>query len=229
MKRLVHIDRNEIDTAAENYFQDISGLKINEPDDSLMRKDAYAARDKLCAYMKPGALVRSFGREIVSDSGLYIEGHSFPCGILASLEKDDILAVYAFVFTVGELPQSSQSIVESLYADLWGTAYVNAAGDALRIYLRQLHTEPAYVSTPISPGLYDMDIKKISELFQIVDGSEIGVYVRDFMMSPLKSCAGFYFAVKNEAQLNFLNGRCSYCHKGSSGSCVFCCHQQKLA
>jgi len=227
MKHLVHITQNEIDVAAENYFRDISGLKINKPDSSRMYEDADAVRDKLREYIKPKALARSFSREALRGNGLHIEGHSFPCHILAGLEKESVLAVYAFVLTVGELPKFDQSIIEALYADLWGTAYINAAGDALRLYLRGQHAEPVYVSAPISPGFYDMDIKKISELFQIVNGNEIGVYEQGFMMNPLKSCAGFYFAAENESRLKFLNERCLYCHRGSGGGCVFCCHRQK--
>ena len=225
--RLVYISLEEIAITAERYFQDICGLQKNDADYRRMRESARAARAKLDAHLKPRALVREFDRKAVHDKGLYIEGHSFPCSALAALEKEHILAVYAFVLTAGELLHTSQSITEALYVDFWGTAYVNAAGDALREHLRQLHTGPAHVSKPISPGFYGMDIKKISELFQIVDGNEIGVYLQGFMMDPLKSCAGFYFVMEEKAQLNFLSDHCSYCHKGSNSNCAFCCRANR--
>jgi len=221
--QLVTISREETDAAAERYFQIICGLRENEADSLRMRESAYAVRAKLIEHINLRALIRDFDRKVVHEDGLYIEGRVFPCRVLAGLEKEHILAVYAFVLTVGDLPHAGQSIMEALYADFWGTAYTNAAGDALRAYLRQLHTRPACVSEPISPGFYGMDIKKISELFQIVDGNEIGVYLQDFIMEPLKSCAGFYFVMEEEAQLNFLSDHCSYCHKGSNSSCAFCC------
>jgi len=227
MKQLVHINRDEIDAIAEYYFQNISGLRENEANSSQARKNACAARAKLAARLKPMALVRSFDRSVVHDDGLYIENRVFPCCILAGLEKECILAVYAFVLTAGELFHPGQSITEMLYTDFWGTAYVSAAGDVLQAYLRQFHAAPAYVSEPVSPGFYGMDIKKMLELFQIVNGNEIGVYLQGFMMDPLKSCAGFHFVVKDEAQLNFSNDRCSYCYKGSSEGCAFCYYNQK--
>jgi len=227
MKQLIHMDREKTDITAESYFHDISGLKINEPDAGQMYEDACAVRDKLCAHIKPRALVRSFNRRVLRDGELCIEGRFFPCNILINLKKESVVSIHAFVLTIGDLLHDWQSIVEAFYADFWGMAYVNAASDALRVYLRQLYARSVYVSEPVSPGFYDMDIKKISELFQIVDGNEIGVHLQGFMMNPLKSCAGFYFVVENEAQLNFLNERCSYCHKGNGGGCEFCRHRKK--
>jgi len=218
MKQLVHINREEIDIAAERYFHNINGFEPNWPDNIRMR-------DKLREHLRPRALTRSFSRDVVHDGELFIEGHAFPCRVLAGLEKKRVLSVYAFVLTTGELPNADQSIIEALYADFWATAYVSATGDALQRHLRQFHTVPAYVSGPVSPGFYDMDIKKISELFQILDGNEIGVSLHGFMMTPLKSCAGFYFVVDDEAQLIFMNERCLYCHKGNGGGCAFCCHR----
>jgi len=227
MKQHIDINREEIDITAGRYFFVISGLEENGLDSNRMRKEAYAARAKLEAALKPRALVRSFGREVLRENGLFIEGYSFPCRALSGLEKENVLCVYAFVLTVGELPDAGQSILETLYNDFWGTAYANAAGETLQRLLLRHHAEPAYISGPIAPGTYGMDIKKIPELFQITDGNEIGVHLHDSMMEPVKSCAGFYLVVKSEAQLNFMNERCSYCHKGSGGGCAFCCYGKK--
>jgi len=210
----------EINAVAERHFQATCGL----PACSLAACDLVcserfrAVRARLAPYIKPRALVRRFSREVVSEHGLHIEELSFPCSL--RLEKEKISTVYAFVLTIGELPEANLSIVDEFYSDLWGTACVGAVSDVLRARLGRIHGLES-VSEPVSPGFYGMDVEKLADLFQIIDGSEIGVHLHGFTMSPLKSCAGFFIAAEQGRQVS-LSGHCLYCRKGNPESCRYC-------
>ncbi|MCL1816760.1 MAG: hypothetical protein FWG43_04070, partial [Clostridiales bacterium] len=213
---------------AEHYFQSICRMPGNTNKTTQMRKQALAVRSELTGRLSPRAVIQGYDCEAIQDHGLLIEGHYFPCHGLAGLKKEHILAVYAFVLTIGDLTGDDTSKLNALYCDFWGTAYLYTAAKALRAQLTQNHQHPAYITNAIAPGYDDMGLEKLAELLNLVGSNEIGVHLQGLMMKPLKSLAGFYLVIKDKSQWGFLPNPYVYCHKKKTG-CAFCSQKDDCA
>ena len=136
------------------------------------------------------------------------------------MEPDHVKKVYAFILTVGEVLAVKGVVMYSLYADIWGTAFTDAALEALSAILLQ-DAGGASGMAVFAPGLYGMNISYIHQLFQILDGSAIGVeaHAHSGCMIPLKSYAGLMIAVDDISMLPPVD--CMNC-AGNRGGCRFC-------
>ena len=225
IKEIVNICKVQIESAAKRYFRSICQLGMGEQNQELLEALNQAHQiiiERLCLR----AVVRRFDPDAIEDNGMYIEGLYFPCRSFAGLAKEHVQAVYAFVLTAGDIKNAEQSIINMMCCDFWGTAYINAANDFLREILRNKHNQLSYASEAFGPGYFNMQLEKLEDLWQIVDGGDIGVILhKNHMMEPLKSCAGFYLITNDKITASFLDDRCSYCAKGGAG-CAFCAHQK---
>ena len=109
-------------------------------------------------------------------------------------------------------------MTKQLYADLWGTAYLDAAREEFRKIL--LKTKNLYLSESISPGFYGMSVEENIKICQILSGEKIGVSTNENgTMTPMKTCSGIYLAVDEPKY--FLSADCKSC-MGNPGGCIMC-------
>lgn len=217
--QILLVEPQTLQQAASRYFDVLCGLTQAGEKAERMRARAYAVHALLQPAISLHILIVPLRPEQVEKDKIKVDNYAFSCIELQTLEPGSVKGLYGVVITAGELPQTGTTMSDTLYTDLWGTAYVNAASDFVQCRLREYGHE--YISEGIGPGYYDMDSARLADFFQVVDGGKIGVTVADNMMLPVKSVAGFYLAFSDAPKRDFLKKRCLYCHNASRG-CDFC-------
>ena len=106
--------------------------------------------------------------------------------------------------------------MDQLLADMWGTAFADAA----RKYCRLALEKEADLSDEFGPGFYGMDLRQMKDLAKLADPSLIGIEVRENgILVPLKSCGGLYLDVGEGYAA--LDKACAEC-RGAAAGCGFC-------
>ena len=222
MNQIVTFNQSEADAIAEKYFIAMCGF--NRPGERFktMLRDGLAIRDQLAASFRIRAVVSSFTGEAIRESCIQIGQLKFACNAIEQIDGSGVVKLFAYILTIGNLDYESDSVLNMFYADSWGTAYVDAGRDLLRAWLqKEIGTvENAFISDSFGPGYYGMDMDQLQGFFQLLDAESIDVRLSNStMMLPLKSCAGFYLAVKEPSQLP--GEDCKSCLAEAKG-CSFC-------
>ena len=171
------------------------------------------------------ALISEFGPDVIGESAITVGGVELKCDSVYLLEKEKVQKVLFYIVTANECSCGSEQILDRVYADIWGTAYVDAARGLLKDELisRCIGEEEKAeleLSEAFGPGYYGMPTEELSTIFQIIDGSEIGVKcLTSCLMVPIKSCAGLFFLMEKSAKRP--GAACRDCVGNRSG-CKFC-------
>lgn len=217
-----------IETAIEKareYFIQTCGLKFDNNKHVRMMEDAEAVLKQGIQDVHMQALTSQFRGNVLNDDRMILDDVVFQCNAFSRLEHGKVLAVYPYILSVGEVSTVSDSIANQLFADIWGTSFVDTARDLLQEELekemmQELNREGFVLSSSFGPGFYGMDVTMMKNFFEVLDGSKIGVNLRgNSLLVPLKSCAGFFVAVEGEWVLPPRD--CQNC-LGNSGGCRFC-------
>ncbi|MGI6732041.1 MAG: hypothetical protein ACOX5F_09185 [Anaerovoracaceae bacterium] len=230
MKReIIIFNEDEVFQKAKEHFIKIAGFRSHDKKHLKMLEEGMKARDLGLGGIEIKAVVSSYGGEVYQDHKVNIEGTEFACTAFSQINDDIVKKVYAYLLTVGECTSGDEDgIMTQLYADIWGTAYTEAARDVLQDFIvndieknypDQLNNG-LFLSDTFGPGFYGMDVAQSIELFQVLNGESIGIQVRDSgIMLPLKSCSGLFLLVTDSTVLP--KPDCRDC-LGSVLSCSFC-------
>lgn len=230
MKNLVvDFDEKEANERAEKNFIENCGFDLAGEKHRRMMEDGLRARNKSIEDIHIRALLSSYGKEIFKDGRIIIDGTEFACKAFEQITRDNILRIYLYIITAGELSNSNEdNILEQLYSDIWGTAYVDAGRAMLEEYLKR-DTEKDYpgqiektifFTKSFGPGFYGMLTSQTKEFCKVLDVKKIGIDVRDSgIMVPLKTCAGIYMLVNDRQCIPQPN--CQQCI-GNPKGCHFC-------
>ncbi|WP_324823306.1 hypothetical protein [Sinanaerobacter sp. ZZT-01] len=218
---------------ARNYYIQTCGLSFEKDKHVRMMRIAEDILNEGIKGLHMYALISEFGKEVLKDNAMVLNGVTFRCNAFSQLDQDKVLAIYPYILTIGEITTKSDSISDQLFADIWGTSFVDAARDLLQDEIEE-HLKEKYnrtdivVSSSFGPGFYGMDVTMMKKFFQVLDGSKVGVELKgNSLLLPLKSCAGFYVAVENKWVLPPAD--CQNC-LGNAGGCSFCKNNpQKLS
>ncbi len=224
---VVILDRNKTDQIAERYFIKMCGFNQGQDIHKTMLQDGYSIRDKLLNESSIKAIISSFDKSVISEKTVDINGIKFECNAFRQIDKENINKIYIYILTAGHFELPDASMLELVYADAWGTAYVDAGRDILRSilsmdnYINQIEREnDNFLSDSFGPGYYGMDITQVMNFFKVLDSGKIGVSVRESgLMEPAKSIAGFYIAVKDKNQIPGKD--CQSCLSNAKG-CYYC-------
>ncbi len=226
------IERNETDKIAEDYFIKICGFNREMDKYKTMLQDSYSIRKKLLKKSSIKAIISSFDNNVISGNSIDINGVRFKCNAFEQIHRENIRRIYIYILTAGFFELKDGSMLESVYADAWGTAYVDAGRDILRsvlsmdTYNKSNENDENFVSDSFGPGYYGMDVIEVRNFFKALDSKKIGVKLKDSgLMEPVKSIAGFYIAVRDQ---NNLPGKdCRACLSNEKG-CCYCRAKNKL-
>lgn len=162
------------------------------------------------------------GKVVLNDSVL-------TCNYFGQIPEEAVEGMYLYMLTSGEcLFSSEEQIMDFLYADIWGTNYVDAGIDAFKEdYILPDMAErfskpgkPVFLSEEFGPGYFGMPVIETKKFVSLLDSDAIGVRVKESgLMIPQKSCAGL-FLVYNRDDLKAEPG-CVKC-LGNSQGCAFC-------
>ena len=171
---------------------------------------------------------------------LKVCGHEIRCTAFEQIDPSSVEGVYFYAVTAGDFslpmhpdgrPDQSHPdgrpdqppIMDQLYADIWGTAFTDAAREMLMDELRKADRgclAADRLSDSFGPGFYGMDTGEMQKMPELVDFESIGMKVTESsMLLPLKSCAGILFKVNEK--YTPLDGACELC-LGNKRTCSLC-------
>lgn len=216
----------EADVFAMEYFMKICGLNREGEKYRRMLKQGMDIKEMLRDRVEIRAVVSSFSGSSIRGNSAVLNGITFECNAFQRLDPEHIRGVYAYILSAGiyEL-DNDDSILDQLYADIWGTAYVDAGLEILKRFaekhLRETCESPEItVLDSFGPGYYGMDVSQVGKFFKLLDGSKIGVKAKsNSLMLPLKSCSGFFVGVDDKTALPASD--CKSC-RAEYKNCAFC-------
>ena len=146
------------------------------------------------------ALVSFYGPEHFSGGAVRIGDAVISCNYFDQIPREAVEGVYFYMLTAGEcLFSSEENIMDFLYADIWGTNYVDAGIQVLTEQHIKRDMEERFpgrqvcLSEEFGPGYFGMPVIETKKFFSILDAAAIDVRVKDSgLMIPQKTCAGLY-------------------------------------
>ncbi|HVI41827.1 MAG TPA: hypothetical protein VM577_14335 [Anaerovoracaceae bacterium] len=224
--QVIHLNIDEADLFASDYFINICGFHREGEKYKRLLAHGMQIKGRIIDKIDLQAVVSSFDRDIISGNTAQIGEVAFVCNAFQQINRDSIQKVYLYIFTSGDFElNDDDSIIDQLYADIWGTAYTDAGLEVLKNYLmddfnKNNSKSEATVMDPFGPGFYGMDVDQVGKFFEVLDGGKIGVKARtNSLMVPLKSCAGFFVVVDDGTALPAAD--CKSCHADHKG-CEYC-------
>ena len=218
--RIIRMDTGLLLPKARSALSQACGFRDDSKKHRRMALCADEVLQKGIGGLRPLAVVSAYDNNVLADESVILDGMTFRCTAFARIIPIHVKKIYAFILTVGEVLAPDGDIMDSLYADIWGTAFTDAAMDALSEVLANDAGDGCHMAA-FGPGFYGMDISYIPLLFDILDGSAIDVRVRrqSCCMIPLKSCAGFMIAAAEASTLPPAD--CMSC-SGNRDGCRLC-------
>ncbi|MEG2199122.1 MAG: hypothetical protein RRY25_02390, partial [Anaerovorax sp.] len=208
-----------------------SGLNREGEKYKKMRKEAFLIKETVKSRVNIKAVVSYVEPVHIREKTLEVGGHIFQSNAFSRIDENSIKGAFVYVITAGDYELEEQPILEQLYADIWGNSYVDVGRDVLKEKLLKLIAEdpwfvnlagdkPLKLSDSFGPGFYGMDVAQVKELFEIQNGNEINVELKNSsVMVPIKSCAGLYLLA--DESYEELEPECADC-LGNVTSCKLC-------
>ena len=212
---------------AEERFIKTCGFNLETTKHQRMMKMGAKVRKDGLKGIDINALVAFYGPEVFEDSIIRIDDIKLQCNYFSQIPKEAVEGVYFYMLTAGEcLFSSEENIMDFLYADIWGTNYVDAGihvltEDYIKKDMRERFAEKdVYLSEEFGPGYFGMPVIETKKFFSVMDGGLINVRVKESgLMIPQKTCAGLYLVYNRDdikAELS-----CMQCY-GNAAGCQFC-------
>jgi len=216
INQVLHIDKETCDPEAEKLFIEIGGLGRPGEKFDRMRANAKEIRQKVDSRIVMDAVYSYFEDIQLQGNQLTVGGQCLTCNAFEQIEPSSVRGVYVYLLTAGKYDCEDEPILDQVFADMWGTAFTDAALALLEDYLGN----DKRLSEVFGPGFFGMNLSQMQELAKLVDADSIGVEVReDSYLMPIKSCGGLYFVVTDK--YTSVNTACADCLGNASG-CQFC-------
>jgi len=230
MKNMIfEIDKNKVEPKVQEFFLRSSGLSREGDKFVKMRARAEKIKDDIKERVEIRAVVSYFDEFQMMEDTLTVQGRTFKCNPFSLISPGAVKGVYLYAITAGDYSMDDREIMDQLYADIWGTSYVDAGRKILVDYLLEDFSvkrkstwkdDEIIVTDSFGPGFYGMETGDTRKIFEVIDGGKIGVECRESgIMVPLKSCTGIYLIVEAGTELPGIE--CESC-LGSGISCNMC-------
>ena len=217
MKKLSFaIDKGSCNDLAYKIFMENAGIDREGRKFRKMKEAAMLMRQSIDDSIQIRASYAYYEDVDLAGSAALIGGQRFVCGAFEQIDPETIKGAYVYALSAGEFGLPEESIMDQLYADIWGTAFADAA----RLLLKDRLQQACSLSDSFGPGFYGMDVSAMAQIAKLVDFRELGIELRNSrIMLPLKSCAGIYFTV--DENYREINQSCRDC-LGTYTSCQLC-------
>lgn len=225
--RLFTFDENSAYADAEKRFITTCGFDLQKPKHQRMMKMGEKVREDGVEGIQIKAMLSFCDASALKDDCIDVCGERLEFPYLEKIPRDAVCGIYFYALTVGECYFSSEeNIMDFLYADIWGSNYVDASMQLLRKEIENDMKEnfkefpKVYLSAEFGPGYFGMPVSASKSIMKIIDGAQIGIRVKDSgLIIPQKSCIGFFF-VYNRSGIE-TEAECRKC-RGNSKGCAFC-------
>jgi predicted sugar kinase len=227
--RVVEFNSDEIHEQAEKYFIKNCGFDFDKEKHRRMMEAGLLTRSQGLDGISIRALISSYGPEVYYDSKIIIDGAEFKCQAFEQILKENVLKVYPYIITAGEIIYSDEdNILTQLYSYIWGSSYTDVGRDLLEAYLKldaeneypKTMRETVFLSKSFGPGFYGMETDQTKELGKVLEIKKLNIEIKESgIMIPLKTCAGIYILLNSQECMPHPD--CSTCI-GSPKGCAFC-------
>jgi hypothetical protein len=198
MNIIKNMDVDIPDDIGRDFLKKLMDGRLNPYLEKMLEEN----RKECIKALKPAALYEIFTIDrIVNNSVYFKSGNIFNGPNISRILKGSEIAVI-FMLTLGkEVDDLIKKVREggdtlgTIIMDSITTEMLHVAGDqAGRIIKKNITVPDDYASTcPYSPGQYKWTIEEQKELFNMVDGSKIGISLnQSYLMIPFKSISGVY-------------------------------------
>jgi hypothetical protein len=216
MNIIKNMDIEIPDDIGRDFLKKLMGGRLNSHLEEMLSENRMVCIKAL----KPAALYESFSIDKIVDSSVYFEsGHIFNGPNISKILKGSEFAVI-FMLTLGkEIDDLIKKVrdggdtLRTIIMDSVTTDMLGTVGDHVgRIIKNNISVPEGYASTcPYSPGQYKWTIEEQKELFEMADGSKIGISLnQSYLMIPFKSVSGVYgFGPKDK--INKTRVACDLC------------------
>jgi hypothetical protein len=183
-----------------------------------MLDDALAAHRDLADGAALEAVAAFFSPAAPRGCRMEIAGVALTCAAFEQLDVRNLTKVVVYAVSLRSVAASPRDLSLVFYRDIWENAYIEAALRALKSKLAA--RTGGVLSDSFGPGYYGMELEEMKRLARVLDFGRIGAEVLDNgMIRPPKSCAGIFFAVRDEALMPA--DSCRDC-VGDKRGCAFC-------
>ncbi len=201
---------------ATELFLRASGLNQEGSKFERMRRDAFEVLNQLENSIDLKAVYRVYEGITLKGDLLCVDGREISCPAFEKIRPEAVEAVAVYALTAGDYEVTGADFFEQCYADLWGTAFAEAAFRVWRDKLSKQHT----LSDCFGPGYFGMDVSELDQIAALADSLSIGLHVTEaHVILPQKSCMGLFFRVNQ--QYKPLATACRYC-SGNKNACRLC-------
>ena len=215
-EKFFYADKVQCAELGEKLFIEQSGVGKEGTKFERMRKNAFKIRNSVEERINTRALYKYYDRFELKGDTLRAGGTAFKCTAFEQIDREAVEGVLFYAACAGDFELENVSVIDMLYADIWGNAFTDAVRFLLKEELEKFHM----LSDSFGPGFYGMDVSYMKEMAQIIDFGELGMRLhKDRILLPLKSCAGMYLAVNDKYRK--LHSECQFC-RGSRISCNLC-------
>lgn len=230
-RRILQLNEAELYPMAQKYLVRYSRLDSSNEKHQRMLREAEKARISGLAGIDIRAVTAHWEGDCIKGGTLKKDDIELVCRAFSQIPDGIVKRIYAFVVTAGEcLFSDSDSIIAQLFADTWGTAYVDVARLLLRDTFKAdmesaFPGENVSLSTYFGPGFYGMPMTESIRLNQLLSAESIGIHTRENgLMIPVKSSSGFYLATCDPQSLP--GESCEEC-VGNTKGCAYCLSREK--
>lgn len=215
-------DRENNRKLAEQIF--IQRLGIDPKDESFQMHWESADRQRTIMEkeLELQYIVKSYKQNyLITEDSLILDGYRIEIDGFQNLDFNKVTKIVAYMISVSGSYKKEENLLETLYRDMWENAYL----DAIRWNIIIEQKEEDMDVESFAPGLSDMKLCCMKELYHLLHGEEIGVTISDQMiLSPIKSCAGFFVIHRDKfLKTDF----CSTC-KAKGKFCQYCFQRKDL-
>ena len=217
MRKLTYtIKENECNDLTYKLFMEMSGINKEGRKFQRMKDDAAKIREQIQDRIDIHIACHYYDNIEFKGRAVNIGGEIFTCPAFELIDPTTIKGAYVYALTAGEYDFKEQSIMNRLYADIWGTSFTEAA----RILLSREIGKTDKLSDSFGPGFFGMDVSQMDKVDKLIDFKQLGIKLTESkILIPVKSCAGIYFSITDNYK--FLNRACVDCY-GSETSCKLC-------
>lgn len=210
------IDEKACNELAYEIFMKTSGINKEGRKFRRMQEAAMRMRDQIEDNVQIRAAYVYYEDVRLEGDTALIGGQSFRCNAFQQVDPGVVKGAYIYALSAGDYGFPEENIMDQLYADIWGTAFTDAA----RLLLQERLGQAARLSDSFGPGFYGMDVSAMEQVAALIDFKALDIELRSSrVLLPLKSCAGLYFSVSDDYRE--INRSCQDC-LGTYTSCQLC-------
>lgn len=223
----IRIEETEVHDLAEKRFIQTCGFDLTSEVHRRMMGMGRKVREDGIEGIDIRALVSFCGPEHFSGGAVRAGGAVIACRYFDQIPPEAVEGICFYMLTAGEcLFSSEENAMDVLYADIWGTSYIDAGIQVLteqhirRSLAKRFPGRMVCLSEGFGPGYFGMPVTETKKFFSVLDAPSIGVQLGESgVMIPQKTCTGLYL-IYNREDIKAEPG-CMEC-LGNADGCQFC-------